>query len=195
MKKYSAFLLITLILTFTAFAQKMEAEVTYEITNASNTKPVIFYTPGNKLTWNDFNGKPDVQSDAVSISNAGIGFNMAFYTKYNLTTLKILVDCNFSKADSWVKKGNKTNYILNHEQHHFDIAYIFAMKLIHDLKAAKYNKKDYSNTIERIYNTTQAALLTMQNQYDAETKNGKLVNEQALWNKKIDEQVDSISKQ
>ena len=92
-----------------------------------------------------------------------------------------------------VKK--KTTYILNHEQHHFDIAYLFAMHFLHDLKTAKYSLKDYNKTIENIYYHNQSELMTMQNDYDAETKNSQLTDQQALWDKKIDAAVLATSKQ
>lgn len=195
MKKYFGFVLLTFIFSANVFAQKLEVEVNYVTTGATATKPIIYYTPNTKLTWNDFNGKPDKNSEAAAITNAGIGFNMTFHSKDNVATLNIAVDCNFSKNDSWVKSGKKTDYILNHEQHHFDIAYLFAMQFIHDLKAAKYTVNDYSKTIEKIYYNTQAALLAMQNDYDAETKNSQLTDEQARWNKRIDAQVSAVSKQ
>ena len=195
MKKFLSLFIIPLLCCFTTKAQNLEVEINYVITDPSIAKPVIFYTPNTKLTWDDFKGKPDKASDAAAITNAGIGFKMAFHSKDNLATLNITVDCNFSKNDSWVKKGMKTDYILTHEQHHFDIAYIFAMKFIHDLKVAKYTMSNYSKTIENIYYTNQTALLQMQNQYDSETKNSQIAAMQALWNKKIDGEIDSISKQ
>lgn len=195
MKKYFAFLSITLYFSLTAIAQKLQVEVNYVTADASVTKPMIYYMPGTKLTWNDFKGKPVSGSEAAAITNAGIGFKMMFHSKDNAATLSIAVDCNFSIGDSWVKNGRKTPYILNHEQHHFDIAYLYAMQFVQNLKAAKYTMKDYSKVIERIYNQCQQDLTTMQTDYDTETKNSQLANEQELWNKKIDAKMDAFAKQ
>lgn len=195
MKKYFAFLSITLYFSLPATAQKLQVEVDYVTADASVTKPMIYYTPGTKLTWNDFKGKPLSGSAAAAITNAGIGFKMMFHSKDNIATLNIAVDCNFSIGDSWVKNGRKTPYILNHEQHHFDIAYLYAMQFVQNLKAAKYTMKDYSKVIERIYNQCQQDLTTMQTDYDTETKNSQLADEQELWNKKIDAKMDAFAKQ
>ena len=195
MKKYFAFLSITLFFSGTVVAQKLEVEVNYVTADASVTKPMIYYTPGTKLIWNDFKGKPVSGSEAAAITNAGIGFKMMFHSKDNVATLNIAVDCNFSIGDSWVKNGRKTPYILNHEQHHFDIAYLYAMQFVQNLKAAKYTMKDYSKVIERIYNQCQQDLTTMQTDYDTETKNSQLAIEQELWNKKIDAKMDAFAKQ
>lgn len=195
MKKYFSLLIAPFIFSFAVVAQKLEVEVNYVTADATVTKPMIYYAPGTKLTWNDFKGKPLSGSQAAAITNAGIGFKMMFHSKDNVATLKITVDCNFSVADSWVKNGRKTSYILNHEQHHFDIAYLYAMQFVQNLKAAKYTMKDYSKIIERIYNQCQQDLTTMQNDYDTETKNSQLANEQELWNKKIDAKMDAFAKQ
>ena len=177
-----------------AEAQKLNVEVNYISSDAATTKPLIFYNPAVKLTWNDFKGAPVASSDAAAITNAGIGFKMVFQSEGNIATLKISVNCNFSIADSWVKDDRRTAYILNHEQHHFDIAYIHALQFIRNLKNASYTMKDYSKVIEKIYYQTHLELLTMQNAYDSETKNSQVASEQELWNKKIDGQLEALTK-
>jgi len=194
MKKYFFFLFINIFLSQALSAQKLQVEVNYVMADAAEKRSLIYYSPSEKLTWNDFKGKPVLSSSAAAITNAGIGFKMAFRSRDNITTLQITVNCNFSIADSWVKDGRKTPYILNHEQHHFDIAYINAMLFIQNLKTAKYNMNDYAKVIEKIYYQAQADLQTMQNAYDSETKNSQLQEVQELWNKKIDAQLASLAK-
>jgi len=194
MKKYFFFLFINIFLSQALSAQKLQVEVNYVMADAAEKRSLIYYSPSEKLTWNDFKGKPVLSSSAAAITNAGIGFKMAFRSRDNITTLQITVNCNFSIADSWVKDGRKTPYILNHEQHHFDIAYINAMLFIQNLKTAKYNMNDYAKVIEKIYYQAQADLQTMQNAYDSETKNSQLQDVQELWNKKIDAQLASLAK-
>ena len=195
MKKYFAFLSIILFFALPVVAQKLQVEVKYVIADAVETRPMIYYTPGIKLTWNDFKGKPVSNSEASAITNAGIGFKMMFASKDNVATLTIAVNCNFSIEDSWVKSGRKIPYILNHEQHHFDIAYLYAMEFVKNLRAAKYTMKDYSKVIERIYSQCHQDLITLQSAYDTETKNSQLAEQQELWNKKIDAKLDAFAKQ
>jgi hypothetical protein len=195
MKKHFALLFISLFFSVAMMAQNLEIIVNYVTSDATASKPLIYYTPDVKLSWDDFKGKPVESSNAAAITNAGIGLKMAFHSKGNVATLIISVDCNFSKSDSWVKDGRRTPYILNHEQHHFDIAYIKAMQFVQNLKTAKYTLKDYDKVIEKIYNQSQEELIAMQNAYDSETKNSTLVNEQELWNQKINEQIALVGKE
>ena len=194
MKKYF-FLFITIFLSAALSAQKLQVKVTYVTEDATEKKPLIYYSPLVKLTWADFKGKPVLSSNAAAITNAGIGFKMTFHSQDNITTLYITVNCNFYISASWVKDGKRTAYILNHEQHHFDIAYIHAMQLIQKLQKAKYTREDYSKVIEKIYYETQANLQTMQNAYDTETKNSILIDKQEMWDKKIDAQLALLTKQ
>ena len=195
MKKYFFALVIGISLLQSSAAQKLKVVVNYVTSDAANKKPVIYYSPSVKLTWNDFKGTPPLNSPASAITNAGIGFKMAFHSLDNVATLDIIVNCNFSVANSWVKEGKKTPYILNHEQHHFDIAYIHAMQFIENLRAAKYTTKDYAKVIEKIYYDAQQNLQAMQTAYDTETKNSQVPEMQELWNKKIDDQLALLAKQ
>ena len=195
MKKYFFFFLTSIFLSPVLSAQELQVKVSYVTEDATEKKPLIYYSPLVKLTWADFKGKPVLSSNAAAITNAGIGFKMTFHSLDNVTTLYITVNCNFYISASWVKDGKRTPYILNHEQHHFDIAYIHAMQLIQKLQTAKYTREDYSKVIEKIYYQAQADLQTMQNAYDTETKNSILTDKQEMWDKKIDAQLALLTKQ
>jgi hypothetical protein len=195
MKKYFVLPLVILFFSLAATAQKLQVDVQYVTTDASADKPVIFYTPNRKLSWDDFKGKPVAASEAAAITNAGFGFKMMFKSENNVATLHLTVDCTFAIADSWVKHNRKTPYILNHEQHHFDLAYLYAMQFVHNLRAAKYTMNDYTKVLDKIYNQCQADLTAAQNAYDAETKNSQLADQQELWDKKIDARMTAYLKQ
>lgn len=194
MKKYFFLFCLILIFSRTVTAQNLQVVVNYVTADPTVHKPLIFYSPEVKLNWSDFKAKPDLNDDAAAITNAGIGFRMAFHSEGDIATLNISVSCNFSKTDSWVKDDRRTAYILNHEQHHFDIAYIQAMLFIQDLKAAKYNQKNFSKVLEKLYADAQKNLVNMQTAYDTETKHSQVQVEQELWNKKIDDQLSMIKK-
>ena len=195
MKKYLFILCLILFFSGEVIAQNLQVTVNYVTADPAVHKPMIYYLPEVKLNWNDFKARPDLDDEAAAITNAGIGFKMAFYSQGDIATLNISVSCNFSKADSWVKDNRKTSYILNHEQHHFDIAYIQAMLFIQNLKAAKYTPKNFSKTIEKLYSNAQESLVNMQTDYDTETKHSQVEAEQELWNKKIHEQLLLLKKQ
>ncbi len=170
-------------------AQNLTTVVNYVSGTGDADKNIIYYQPGQFLTWDDFKGKPVEGSDAAALTNAGFGLKLAFRKVDNVSQLVINVNCNFSKKDSWVKKGNNTPYILNHEQKHFDIAYFHTLIFIQKLKAATFTNNNYAAVIEKIYKDSATEMGVMQNQYDAETSHSRIVEKQRLWDEKISNQL------
>ena len=189
MKKYFTCAFVCILVSITTRAQQIQVSVNYITSDATVTKSVIYYDKATPLTWPDFKGKPEINSEAAAITNAGLGFKMMYHSRDNIATLEISVNCNFSPLDSWVKNGRRTPYILNHEQHHFDIAYLHTWWFIQHLRTTKYTMKDYASVIKKLYYQAQTDLLKMQNDYDSETKNSQLPDQQERWNKKIDKML------
>jgi len=194
MNKKILSLAVLLCCTLVMNAQKLTTIVNYVTGNGNADQNIIYYQPGRLLTWDNFIGNPVEGNDAVALTNAGFGIKLAFRRVENISQLLINVNCNFSKKDSWVRKGNNTPYILNHEQKHFDIAYIHTLLFIQKLKAATLTNGNYAAVIETIYNEAATEMGAMQNQYDAETSNSRLAEEQQLWDKKVSDQLVLIMK-
>jgi len=57
----------------------------------------------------------------------------------------------------------------------------------------KFNRSDYNAMLEQIYDEFYLALTKMQNDYDGETANGRIEQMQMIWNKKIDQQLVTLS--
>lgn len=142
----------------------------------------IYYTPSKALTWNDFKGKPDNNSVAAAITASGFGYKADFKSSGPRSQLNIGVYCYFNKKSSWVKPGKTTDYILTHEQHHFDISFLAAGIFLQKLKTAGINRQNYNTLLPKLYNECVALMNKMQNEYDGQTKNGQLRDIQAQWN-------------
>ena len=163
---------------------------------ASDDKPNganINYQPGVVLNWNDFKGKPVDGSDAAAITSAGFGIKLSFKRFERASELLIAVNCSFSKKNSWVKPNHKTSYILNHEQRHFDVAYIHTMRFITRLQNAKFTATNYTSVIEKIYKETAIEMAQMQNEYDSESDHSRNAETQTEWNEKIAKILSSAS--
>src|ERR1700712_691710 len=87
----------------------------------------IAWTPVRKLVWDDFLCTPQKQGDAVASTSTSLG--IAYQLKNG--QLSFHITCHFSKHKSW--GSLKTEYILAHEQGHFDITEIHARKLYQEL--------------------------------------------------------------
>jgi len=184
-------IIITAILSFilqvNAFGQNFNTEISYTTTLPKPEKQWIFYTPGETLSIEDFASTPVTSSEAVAITSSGFAFKAGYRNAAGKATLLITVYCTFDKNRSWMKDVGKNPYVLQHEQHHFDITYLATLEFIKQLQAAKFTNENYSRLLESIYNAATKNLEVMQNTYDNETSNGRLKDQQALWNKKVDQ--------
>jgi hypothetical protein len=194
MKKRIFLASLVLFCSLAMIAQKLTPVVNYVTTNGDNDRNIIYYKDEQQLTWDDFKGKPVSESDAVALTNAGFGVKLAFRRVDNVSQLLIDVNCNFSKKDSWVKKGNNNPYILNHEQKHFDIAYLHTLMFIQKLKDADFTKDNYAAVIEKIYKENATLMAVKQSQYDAETSHSRNIEKQQIWDKKITDELISVNK-
>ncbi len=156
---------------------------------------IIYYRAGQLLSWQEFQGKPLSTSDAAALTSAGFGIGLEFRSFKSKAELVINVNCSFSKKNSWVKPANKTPYILNHEQKHFDITYLHTLLFIQQLRKALLTGSNYAAVIEKIYQASAYELSKVQHQYDLETSHSRMENRQAAWDEKISREIVVAQKQ
>ena len=87
---------------------------------------------------------------------------------------------------------HKTDYILQHEQGHFDITELFARKLAKELKEYKFNPRKYQDDVSKIYKKLMDEKEEYQNKYDKETDFSRNKEQQAEWLEKIKDELDEL---
>ena len=99
------------------------------------------------------------------------------------------VKCAF-QSKAFVRESTKeehSNYVLTHEQDHYDIALTYANKLQADLSGKDYNADKYSDEIDKVYNDLIDKYQKTQQVYDGEVnpdgKDDKA--KQSLWDMRI----------
>jgi hypothetical protein len=192
MKKY----ILAILVVFTASAAQAQFSLNVYWTEQTtmSTNETIYYSAQRPLAWNDFKGKPDNSSVAAAMTASGFGYKADFKSNGPKSQLNIAVYCYFNKNSSWVKPGKNTTYILGHEQQHFDISFIASAIFFEKLKSSGINKSNYNVLLPRIYNESVALMNKMQQEYDGQTKNGQLKEEQARWAAYLDQQLKAITK-
>ncbi|HYC30265.1 MAG TPA: hypothetical protein VEB42_15630, partial [Chitinophagaceae bacterium] len=88
-----------------------------------NEDEMLPWRAERKLVWDDFLSAPQKQGDAVASTSTTLGISYQLKDR----TLSYSITCHFAKRKSW--GSLKTDYILAHEQAHFDITEIHARKL------------------------------------------------------------------
>lgn len=140
---------------------------------------LIEWNASRKLTWADFQGKPDPSSDNAALTNSNINVEFGFTDKMFTHSIR----CSFNKDKSWVKLKN--DHILNHEQGHFDITEVYARILHKELSAYVFNSKTVNKDINDIYSKVMTQHVTVQHNYDLETNHSIDTAKQRLWDNKI----------
>ncbi len=143
----------------------------------------IQWEKDKKLSWNDFKGNPQPSNHKVAATNYEIGYE--YWLEDN--KFKFKVTCEFVKNLSWVAPKGKTEYILVHEQKHFDLAEVHARKLRKAFEEEDITIKNYKRQIKTIYNRIWEECAAAQAKYDYESRHSIDTYAQAKWDRIIED--------
>jgi hypothetical protein len=149
----------------------------------NNEDEMIPWRTQRKLSWDDFLSAPQKQGDAVASTSTSLGISY----KVKNGELTYTITCNFSKKKSW--GSLKTDYILAHEQAHFDITELHARKLYEALYHYSFNPEMFKKDIAAIYEKVVAEKEAMQEAYDSETDHSRRRGAQHQWLERIDQML------
>jgi predicted secreted Zn-dependent protease len=143
----------------------------------------IKWQEDRRLTWEDFKAEPVKMGNTAAMTTTHLGFG---YSVMNgQVTYKI--DCRFEKKKSWGLVKN--DWILKHEQGHFDIAELFARKLNQRTSEYKFDRSNFKTDLDAIYKAVVDEKEQYQQQYDDETDYSRNKNKQEEWLKKIEKEL------
>ena len=144
----------------------------------------IPWTATRRLTWDDFQSRPDENATNAALTSSKITFKYSYDSDKGFT---YNIGCLFEKNGSWGRV--RTDYILAHEQGHFDIAEIYARKLNKMIKAYRFNASTAQKDVPALYQKIMNELAAMQNQYDSDTDFSRDKEQQAAWSEKINREL------
>lgn len=151
---------------------------TQHISSSSN---YIMWNEERPLTWDDYQGTPNYDYEAVSaLTSSGI----LHYKGCENGKIVYKIQAFFEKDDSWVKQEAYTDYVLSHEQAHFDITELYARKLRKALKKLDFKcgqEEDFDRFVARFLRKWQQAQI----KYDQHTHYSMKRTKQKSWEYKI----------
>lgn len=134
-----------------------------------------------KLTWNDFKGTKNVETDAVAVTASGITFGYSVRkANSRIVDFMVSVEAHFYPEKSWVVSSLADDYILAHEQLHFDITELHVRKFRQQISQVKVSQ-NLDSILNSLHKAINKELATMQKQYDAESNNSINKEAQAKW--------------
>lgn len=152
-------------------------------------EPYVLWNKERKLLWSDFNAKPNNIGAEAAMTSSSIEFGYsATNSKYQFQIIS-----KFFPNLSWSIKSKQSNYILQHEQLHFDITELYTRKLIKSIQDNVKTKKDVSK-ISVLVQKNMSDWNKAQDLYDKETKHSINTEKQAYWNEYVYSQLDSMQK-
>jgi hypothetical protein len=167
-----------------SFVSAPEAETVAVIKkNKEENSEVIPWAARRTLLWEDFKSEPRRNTDAVASTSTSLGLSY----QLNRGELTYEITCTFSKLKSWGLVKN--DYILAHEQGHFDITELYARKLNKALQTYQFNRKTYREDISRIYQGVVNEKEAMQQAYDGQTDHSRKRRIQKEWLEQIEQML------
>ncbi len=144
------------------------------------------WNENQKITWEDFRGKPVRSASFVASTNTGISFQYSI--KNGDMSVEYSVQSFFYPEGSWYIPERVNPYILKHEQAHFDVSELHARMLRKKLEGRTFSKKIKSE-IEGIYQQIEQKRRAMQTKFDAETDHSRNEEKEIFWQKYITNQL------
>jgi len=156
--------------------------------SSNQDNSLIDWNAGRKLNWSDFKAEPKKDYAAAALTSTSIKIDCG----YSNNIAKYHISCSFDKKKSWGRVKN--DYILSHEQAHFDIAEIYARKLNKLLRSYKPDENNFTRDVNKIYENVMKEYNDMQEEYDQETNFSINKIKQEEWLGKVSKELDNLNK-
>lgn len=146
----------------------------------------IIWKQDSLLRPTDFKARPKPNGPL------GLTASMLFiYSGESDGELIFYVEALFVKSKSYITKSSE--YVLRHEQLHFDICELNARKLRKKLSETDFKKvKKLTEEIQKQFNNSISQIHKEQEKYDKETEHGLNSAKQAIWNESIQKQIKEL---
>lgn len=147
----------------------------------------IEWSEDRKLKWSDFKGKPNKLSRNEALTDSGMSIGL----KCDDRTSEVTIGCFFDRSKSWAK-DDRTDYLLAHEQLHFDITELFVRKLRKQIAKLGNDCQKLNDHIETYYNENYKEFVQYQHDYDSESNHSLNKEKQAYWEKKVARELEEL---
>ncbi|WP_428663790.1 DUF922 domain-containing protein [Runella sp.] len=157
----------------------------------SKADTLVYYNPKRPLIWQDFQGAPTVFNRWAAQVFTSFGFEARSAVKNRTLELRVKTKVWIDKTISWVRPDSKNDYVLDHEQLHFDVTRLTAERFRRKLQSMTFSVEDFSSEIQYQYLEFYRLHSQLQQQYDDETNHGINQGMQAAWAKKVRDELRS----
>lgn len=168
-----------------ATQKAIKLNVVYDSLGIKGGNDTIVYSRFKPVNWNDFKAAAPENHPAAANSAVGFMYRASVSGGRDGATVEVRITSFFVRPLSWVKQQHKSGYILEHEQHHFDIARYGAELFRKKLLAASFTEQRIGELLNKAYQEAWNEYQDLQKSYDEESNHSLDVPGQEAWNKKI----------
>lgn len=153
----------------------------------------IEWKEDKKLVWSNFKSKVNNQrgKDIVAYTHCG-WVSSVLKSTHPKGDAKVSIETIFNEDKSWKDDKRINDYVLNHEQKHFDIAEIYARKIRKEIIAKIKTTSDYDKYFQAIYNRTVKDYKNFQALYDGVTEHGMNREKQLEYDVIISDELEQL---
>jgi len=159
------------------------------IFTTSTEREKIAWSKDYKLSWSDFKAKTAGGVGFVASTNSGISFFYEYKIKNDIPEINYTVTSNFYPQLSWYDKNVANDYILKHEQTHFDISELFARILRKNISETTFTK-NVKEELDALYETSEKERRKLQKKFDLETDHSKIKVQEHKWETFVAKQLE-----
>jgi len=154
---------------------------------------MMLWSESSQLTWNNFKGQVEKDTDVVATTASGITFSYSIKkTDNRVVNFSTIVLGHFYPDKSWVKQEKVDNHILAHEQLHFDITELHVRKFKHQIEKLRVSNA-ISLELDNLHQEINVALSKMQNNYDSQSDYSRNLSHQAEWEDFVKKELQKLS--
>lgn len=163
----------------------VKLNVVYDSLGIKSGPDTIVHSKTKPVNWMDFKGNAPENFPAAANSAVGFMYRAGVAGGRDGITIDVRITSFFVRSLSWVKQQHKSDYILVHEQHHFDIARYGAELFRKKLLAATFTESRIGETLNKAYQDAWNEYQALQKSYDEESEHSLNTAKQQEWNAKI----------
>jgi hypothetical protein len=148
----------------------------------------IEWTEDYNLQWIDFKATTALGTGFVASTSSGIAYSYSYREVNGEKNSKINVVCNFYPQKSWYSKNDANDYILKHEQTHFDISELYKRIFNKRIDETQFSD-NMKNELEALFYQTEDDRVEMQRKFDIESDHSKNKEKELDWETYVAQQL------
>ncbi len=148
----------------------------------------IEWTKDYQLQWSDFKATTASGNGFVASTSSGIAYSYSYREVNGEKSIKVVVTCNFYPQKSWYSKKDASDYILKHEQTHFDISELYKRIFKKRIDKTQFSD-DMKKELEALFYQTEDERVAMQRKFDSESDHSKNKEKELEWEAYVAQQL------